>query len=63
MINGTKTWITNGGIAHTNVVVAAIDPELKSRGQASFVVPEGTPGVARGRSSRRWASAPRTPAR
>jgi acyl-CoA dehydrogenase len=48
VIDGTKTWITNGGIAHTNVVVASVDPTLGSRGQASFVVPEGNPGVHAG---------------
>jgi acyl-CoA dehydrogenase len=48
VINGTKTWITNGGIANTNVVVASVVPELGSRGQASFVVPEGTKGVSAG---------------
>ena len=44
VLNGTKTWITNGGIANIHVLVASVDPELGSRGQASFVVPEGTPG-------------------
>ena len=48
VINGTKTWITNGGIADINVVVASVDPELGSRGQASFVVPPGTPGISQG---------------
>jgi acyl-CoA dehydrogenase len=48
VINGTKTWITNGGIADVNVVVASVVPELGSRGQASFVVPPGTPGVSAG---------------
>ena len=51
VINGTKTWITNGGITHvpcTHVVVAAVEPELKSRGHASFVVPAGTPGLTMG---------------
>ncbi len=48
VINGTKAWITNGGIANTHVVVASVDPELGSRGQASFVVPEGTPGISMG---------------
>jgi alkylation response protein AidB-like acyl-CoA dehydrogenase len=38
VLNGTKTWITNGGIADVHVVVAAVDPELKARGQASFVI-------------------------
>ena len=38
VLNGVKTWITNGGIADVHVVVAAVDPELKARGQASFVI-------------------------
>ncbi|HWC69273.1 MAG TPA: acyl-CoA dehydrogenase family protein [Acidimicrobiales bacterium] len=48
VLNGTKAWITNGGIADVHVVVAAVDPELKGRGQASFVVPPGTPGLSQG---------------
>ena len=48
VLNGTKTWITNGGIANTHVLVLSVDPELRSRGQASFVVPEGTPGISQG---------------
>jgi acyl-CoA dehydrogenase len=47
-LNGTKTWITNGGIAHTHVIVASVDPELGARGQASFIIPEGTPGLRMG---------------
>src|ERR1700728_2439634 len=49
VLNGTKTWITNGGIAGIHVVVSSVDPELKGRGQASFVVPPGTKGLAMGR--------------
>jgi alkylation response protein AidB-like acyl-CoA dehydrogenase len=48
ILNGTKTWITNGGIANVHVIVASVDPKLGSRGQASFVVPEGTPGLSMG---------------
>jgi alkylation response protein AidB-like acyl-CoA dehydrogenase len=48
ILNGTKTWITNGGIANVHVIVASVDPELGSRGQASFVVPEGTKGIRMG---------------
>ena len=29
VLNGTKAWITNGGIANVHVVVAAVDPELE----------------------------------
>jgi acyl-CoA dehydrogenase len=48
VINGTKAWATNGGIAHTHVVTATVDPSLGSRGQASFVIPEGTTGISQG---------------
>src|SRR5512133_1822435 len=37
-LNGTKVFITNGGIADVHVVVATVDPELGHRGQASFVI-------------------------
>jgi acyl-CoA dehydrogenase len=47
-LNGQKTWITNGGIAAVHVVVASVDPALGGRGHASFVVPEGTPGLRQG---------------
>ena len=48
VLNGTKTWITNGGIADIHVVVASVDPELGARGQASFIVPPKTPGLSQG---------------
>jgi acyl-CoA dehydrogenase len=48
VLNGTKTWITNGGIADVHVIVASVDPALGSRGHASFVVPPGTPGLRMG---------------
>jgi acyl-CoA dehydrogenase len=49
VLNGTKVFITNGGIADVTVVVATVDPELGHRGQASFVVPKGTPGLSMGK--------------
>src|ERR687891_655200 len=48
VLNGTKAWITNGGIADVHVVVATVDPKLKGRGQASFVIPPGTKGLSQG---------------
>jgi len=48
VINGQKTWISNGGIAAVHVVVASIDPALGTRGQASFVVGPDTPGLRQG---------------
>lgn len=48
VLNGTKAWITNGGIADVHVVVATVDPALKAKGQASFIVPPGTKGLSQG---------------
>jgi acyl-CoA dehydrogenase len=53
VLNGRKVFITNGGIADVHVVVAAIEPELGARGQASFVVPRGTPGLSQGKKDKK----------
>jgi alkylation response protein AidB-like acyl-CoA dehydrogenase len=53
VLNGAKTWATNGGIADVHVVVASVDPELGSRGQASFIVPPGTRGLVQGQKFRK----------
>ncbi|RFS82446.1 acyl-CoA dehydrogenase [Actinomadura spongiicola] len=48
VLNGAKTWVTNGGIADVHIVVASVHPELGSRGQGSFIVPPNTPGLRQG---------------
>ncbi len=48
VINGTKTWATNGGLADVHVVTAVVDPDLRTRGQASFIIPPGTKGLSQG---------------
>src|SRR5579862_8291041 len=53
VLNGVKTWVTNGGIADVHVVVASVDASLGSRGQASFVVPPGTAGLSMGQKFRK----------
>ncbi|MET7469202.1 acyl-CoA dehydrogenase family protein [Micromonospora sp. NPDC005686] len=53
VLNGQKAYATNGGIAGVHVVTASIEPELGSRGQAAFVVPPGTPGLAATRKLRK----------
>src|SRR5919108_508461 len=53
VLNGQKVFITNGGIANLHVVVATVDPELGHRGQASFVIPPGTPGLRQGKKEKR----------
>jgi alkylation response protein AidB-like acyl-CoA dehydrogenase len=46
VLNGQKSYATNGGIANVHVVTASVEPELGSRGQAAFIVPPGTAGLA-----------------
>jgi len=53
VLNGTKAWATNGGIADVHVVVASVQPEYGSRGQASFIVPPGTKGLSQGQKFRK----------
>jgi alkylation response protein AidB-like acyl-CoA dehydrogenase len=53
VLNGTKSWVTNGGIANVHVVVASVDPSLGSRGQATFIVPPGTRGLSQGQKARK----------
>jgi alkylation response protein AidB-like acyl-CoA dehydrogenase len=53
VLNGTKAWATNGGIADVHVVVASVDPALGSRGQASFIIPPGTKGLSQGQKFRK----------
>ena len=48
VLNGQKAWATNGGIATVHVVVASVDRDLGSRGQAAFVIPPGTKGLEMG---------------
>src|SRR5581483_3274365 len=53
VLNGTKTWATNGGIANVHVVVASVYPDLGTRGQATFVIPPGTAGLSQGQKFRK----------
>jgi acyl-CoA dehydrogenase len=49
ILNGTKFWITNGGHANYIIVFATIDPELKHKGIAAFIVPTDSEGVKLGK--------------
>ncbi|MEZ5170467.1 MAG: acyl-CoA dehydrogenase family protein [Acidimicrobiia bacterium] len=53
VLNGEKTFITNGGIADVHVIVASVDPELGSRGHASFVIGPDTPGLEAGKKEKK----------
>jgi alkylation response protein AidB-like acyl-CoA dehydrogenase len=49
VLNGSKTFITNGIMADLVIVVARTDPEAGSRGFSLLVVERGMPGFERGR--------------
>jgi acyl-CoA dehydrogenase len=49
ILNGTKYWITNGGIADYMTVFATVDPKLRHEGICAFVVERGWDGVSSGR--------------
>ena len=49
VINGSKRFITNGGVADWYSVFASTEPEARQRGLTAFVVPRGTPGVSVGK--------------
>ncbi|HPQ66086.1 MAG TPA: acyl-CoA dehydrogenase family protein, partial [bacterium] len=44
VINGTKCFITNGGVADIFTVIAITDRAKGSRGASAFIVEKGTPG-------------------
>lgn len=49
VLNGTKIFITSGGLADTYIVTAMTDPEKKTRGISMFIVEKGTPGFKFGK--------------
>jgi acyl-CoA dehydrogenase len=49
VINGTKSFITNGSVANIYSVFAMEDPELGNKGFSAFMVPRDTPGISIGK--------------
>jgi acyl-CoA dehydrogenase len=50
VVNGQKTYITNGQLADVTIVVAKTDPTLGAKGISLILVDADTPGFARGRN-------------
>jgi alkylation response protein AidB-like acyl-CoA dehydrogenase len=44
VLDGTKAFITNGGVAGVTVVMAVTDPALGSKGISAFILDRGLPG-------------------
>ncbi|MFJ7676849.1 acyl-CoA dehydrogenase [Peribacillus sp. NPDC046944] len=53
IINGSKIFITNGGIADTYVVFALTDPESKQKGTSAFIVEKDFPGFSVGKKEKK----------
>jgi acyl-CoA dehydrogenase len=49
ILNGTKRFITNGGVAKLYTVTATTDPQLRHRGLVVLVVPPDSPGLSVGK--------------
>jgi acyl-CoA dehydrogenase len=49
VLNGTKCWITNGGVADLYTVFATLDRSSRHKGVCAFVMPRETPGVTVGK--------------
>src|SRR5256884_6941684 len=45
VLTGTKTFISNAGLADFYTVFATTDPAKRDKGIGCFVVPAGTPGL------------------
>jgi alkylation response protein AidB-like acyl-CoA dehydrogenase len=48
LLNGTKLYVTSGGVADLYAVMLRTDEENKSRGISAFIVEAGTPGLSYG---------------
>jgi acyl-CoA dehydrogenase len=49
VLNGTKCWITNGGVADVYTVFATLDRESRHKGVCAFVMKRDTPGITVGK--------------
>jgi acyl-CoA dehydrogenase len=49
VLNGSKMWITNGGVADWYFVIALTNPRRGARGMSAFVVPKDSPGIQVGK--------------
>ena len=53
VLNGSKIFITNGGIADTYVVFALTDPESKQKGTSAFIIEKDFPGFTVGKKEKK----------
>ena len=53
IINGAKSWITNGGAADAAIVYVSTDPSRGKRGITALLVERGTPGFKVGKEEKK----------
>ena len=53
VLNGSKAFITNAGVAEITVVMAVTDPARGNRGVSAFILERGTPGFTAGKPYRK----------
>jgi butyryl-CoA dehydrogenase len=53
ILNGSKVFVTNGEAAHTFLVYATLDRNLKQKGLCAFLVERETPGLRQGKPERK----------
>lgn len=53
ILNGYKTFITNGGIADVHVVFATVDISQGSKGITAFIIEKDTPGLVTGKKEKK----------
>ena len=53
LLNGSKIFITNGGVADVYVVFALTDPEKKQKGISAFIIEADFPGFSVGKKEKK----------
>ena len=53
ILNGSKIFITNGGVADTYVVFALTDPEKKQKGTSAFIIEKDFEGFSVGKKEKK----------
>ena len=53
IVNGTKAWITNGGVADAALVYVNTDPAKAEKGITALIVERGTPGFRVGKEEKK----------
>ncbi|MBQ5977921.1 MAG: acyl-CoA dehydrogenase family protein [Oscillospiraceae bacterium] len=49
ILNGSKSWITNSGVASYYIIMAKTDPNAGSKGISAVIVPKDAPGLSVGK--------------